>query len=53
MYLSNGGSVKKAQQMANHFDPRTTKLYDRRLDEVERFWFEPEGGRHCKDISRP
>ena len=40
-YLSNGGSVEKAQQMANHSDPRTTKLYDRTgdeitLDEVER-----------------
>ena len=34
--LSNVGSVEKAQQMANHFDPRTTKLYDRRRDEVER-----------------
>jgi len=32
--LSNGGSVEKAQQMANHSDPRTTKLYDRRRDEV-------------------
>ena len=29
VYLSNGGSVEKAQQMANHSDPRTTKLYDR------------------------
>ncbi len=34
VYLSNGGSVEKAQQMANHSDPRTTKLYDRRLDEI-------------------
>lgn len=34
VYLSNGGSVEKAQQMANHSDPRTTKLYDRRFDEV-------------------
>jgi integrase len=34
VYLSNGGSVEKAQQMANHSDPRTTKLYDRRRDEV-------------------
>jgi integrase/recombinase XerD len=34
VYLSNGGSVEKAQQMANHSDPRTTKLYDRRCDEV-------------------
>jgi hypothetical protein len=28
------GSVEKAQQMANHSDPWTTKLYDRRRDEV-------------------
>lgn len=40
-YMSNGGSLKHAQQMANHPSPRTTKLYDRRndvisLDEVER-----------------
>ena len=34
VYLSNGGSVERAQQMANHSDPRTTKLYDRRRDEV-------------------
>jgi integrase len=34
VYLSNGGSVEKAQQRANHSDPRTTKLYDRRRDEV-------------------
>lgn len=40
-YLRNGGKVEVAQQMAGHSDPRTTKLYDRRhdeisLDEVER-----------------
>lgn len=40
-YLENGGSLEKAQQMANHESARTTKLYDRRddklsLDEVER-----------------
>jgi integrase/recombinase XerD len=34
VYLFNGGSVQKAQQMANHSDTRTTKLYDRRRDEV-------------------
>jgi hypothetical protein len=28
------GAVEKAQQMANHSDPRTTKLHDRRRDEV-------------------
>ena len=41
VHLSNGGSVEKTQQMANHSDPRTTKLCDRSraevpLDEVER-----------------
>jgi len=40
-YLSNSGSLEVAQQMAAHADCRTTKLYDRRndelsLDEVER-----------------
>jgi integrase/recombinase XerD len=40
-YLRNGGKVEIAQQMAGHADPRTTRLYDRRqeeisLDEVER-----------------
>lgn len=33
-YLRNGGKVEVAQQMAGHSDPRTTKLYDRRADEV-------------------
>jgi site-specific recombinase XerD len=41
IYLTNGGDLEKAQQMAAHESPRTTKLYDRtkeRLtqDEVER-----------------
>jgi hypothetical protein len=40
-YLSNGGTIEKAQQIAAHESPRTTKLYDRTndetsLDEVER-----------------
>ena len=33
-YLRNAGKVEVAQQMAGHSDPRTTKLYDRRADEV-------------------
>ncbi len=33
-YLSNGGSLEKAQMMAAHESPRTTKLYDRTADEV-------------------
>jgi integrase len=40
-YLRNDGKLEHAQSMANHSSPRTTKLYDRReeeitLDEVER-----------------
>src|SRR5918998_939137 len=43
-YLSNGGALEHAQEMAAHESPRTTKLYDRtkeRLtqDEVERIRF--------------
>jgi integrase/recombinase XerD len=30
VFLNNGGSLEGAQDMANHSDPRTTKLYDRR-----------------------
>jgi site-specific recombinase XerD len=32
--LKNGGTLEKAQQMANHSSPRTTKLYDRSSDEL-------------------
>ena len=40
-YLTNSGSLEIAQRMAGHADARTTKLYDRRdeqvsLDEIER-----------------
>lgn len=40
-YLENGGTIEKAQAIAAHESPRTTKLYDRSsdaisLDEVER-----------------
>jgi site-specific recombinase XerD len=40
-YLKNEGKLEHAQSIANHSSPRTTKLYDRRedeisLDEVER-----------------
>jgi site-specific recombinase XerD len=40
-YLEHGGTLEKAQQMANHESPRTTKLYDRTndaitLDEIEK-----------------
>ena len=33
-YLKNGGTLEKAQQMAAHESPRTTKLYDRTNDEI-------------------
>jgi len=41
VYLENGGTIEKAQQIAGHESPRTTKLYDRTndsvtLDEIER-----------------
>jgi site-specific recombinase XerD len=44
IYLLNGGTLEKAQQMAAHESPRTTKLYDRTndavsLDEVEKVAF--------------
>ena len=44
IYLTNGGALEKAQMMAAHESPRTTKLYDRTndavsLDEVERVVF--------------
>jgi integrase len=33
-YLEGGGTLEKAQTMAAHESPRTTKLYDRRGDEM-------------------
>ena len=33
-YLENGGTIEKAQQIAAHESPRTTKLYDRTYDEL-------------------
>lgn len=33
-YLKSDGTLEHAQQMANHSSPRTTKLYDRRGDEL-------------------
>ena len=35
-YLKNGGTLENAAAMANHASTRTTQLYDRRRDEVER-----------------
>jgi integrase len=33
-YLSNGGTIEKAQQIAAHESLRITKLYDRTSDEL-------------------
>jgi len=33
-YLLNGGSIEVAQDIAAHADARTTRLYDRRTDQV-------------------
>jgi site-specific recombinase XerD len=33
-YLKNKGLLEHAQTLANHASPRTTKLYDRRQDEI-------------------
>jgi site-specific recombinase XerD len=35
-YLKNNGTLEHAQTLANHASPRTTKLYDRRSDEISR-----------------
>jgi integrase/recombinase XerD len=34
VYLQAGGTIEKAQQIAGHESPRTTKLYDRTNDEL-------------------
>ncbi len=36
VFLENGGAIEMAQYMAGHADPRTTKLYDRRRQQVTR-----------------
>ena len=33
-YLKNKGTLDDAQHIAKHESPRTTKLYDRRQDEI-------------------
>jgi site-specific recombinase XerD len=33
-YLKSADTLEHAQAMANHSSPRTTKLYDRRADQV-------------------
>jgi hypothetical protein len=32
--LKNGGTLERAEQMANHASTRTTQLYDRRREEL-------------------
>jgi hypothetical protein len=39
-YLKNSGKLEGAQQIANHESPRTTKLYDRRQDEISLYEIE-------------
>lgn len=39
-YLKNGGTLEKAQRIANHESAKTTKLYDRRSDEISLDEFE-------------
>ena len=34
VFLENGGKLEDAQRMANHASAKTTKLYDRRSDDV-------------------
>jgi site-specific recombinase XerD len=36
VFLDNGGAIEMAQYMAGHADPRTTRLYDRRRQQVTR-----------------
>ena len=33
-FLTNGGALEVAQRIAGHADSRTTKLYDRRAQQV-------------------
>ena len=34
VYIQNGGTLEKAQEIAAHASTKTTKLYDRTKDEV-------------------
>jgi integrase len=40
-YLKNKSTLEAAQHIANHESPRTTKLYDRRQDEISLDEVEP------------
>ena len=34
-YLEEGGTIEKAQAIAGHESPKTTKLYDRSSDQID------------------
>jgi hypothetical protein len=34
-YLDEGGTIEKAQQVAFHGSPKTTKLYDRTSEQID------------------
>jgi hypothetical protein len=34
-YLENGGTIERAQQIANHESPKTSKLYDSTSDQID------------------
>jgi hypothetical protein len=46
-YLKNNGTIEHAQYLAAHESPRTTKLYDRRAEEISL-----DEGREDFDLSR-
>ena len=54
-YLSNGGTLEHAQQIAGHASPKTTKLYDRTadtvtVDEIERIVRESLDGHQASAV---
>ena len=56
-YLSNGGTLEHAQQIAGHASPKTTKLYDRTadtitVDEIERIRPAPATSAHRRAATR-
>ena len=56
VYLLNGGLLEYAQQMAAHESARTTKLYDRRndqvtLDQVERIVLNSREDSHSSSVA--
>ncbi len=53
VFLNNGGSLEAAQDMANHSDPRTTKLYYRRKDARLSGASRLNNGNWCRAIDLP